>query len=354
MIVAKFGGTAVTPQNLIYLRRIVGSSHKIVVVSAVGREFVGDVKVTDMLLAYHASPSDALWQAIADKYLRLAQVNAIVADVDVLLTDARQRAARFDAPYCASLGEELSARLVAAYLDADYLEAEQVVRFAPDGQLQAQRTLDLLQKSVQSGKLYVMGGFYGGSDRHGRRTFPRGGGDISGALAAAAAGAHLYENWTDANGVCVADPTLVPDVATVDGLSYAQMRLLSQAGAEVLHPDAVLPCCDRCIPIKIGNFFRPYGPSTLISNCPSQNRLLSLAQKATVDGYVTTLLHSYPQWQILDKIARFLRSRTSQVSFFDRSATVDPSFGISFEAHVVRISSPDSILRPLYDVLVRT
>ena len=43
------------------------------------------------------------------------------------------------------------------------------------------------------------------------KTFSRGGSDITGALAAAALGADVYENWTDVSGILMADPRIVDD-----------------------------------------------------------------------------------------------------------------------------------------------
>ncbi len=43
------------------------------------------------------------------------------------------------------------------------------------------------------------------------RTFSRGGSDITGALAAAALDADVYENWTDVSGFLMADPRIVDD-----------------------------------------------------------------------------------------------------------------------------------------------
>lgn len=40
--------------------------------------------------------------------------------------------------------------------------------------------------------------------------FSRGGSDVSGALAARAAGAAVYENWTDVSVLRMTDPALVP------------------------------------------------------------------------------------------------------------------------------------------------
>lgn len=66
-----------------------------------------------------------------------------------------------------------------------------------------------------------MGGFYG-SDGMRTVTFPRGGSDISGAVAAAALNAEIYENWTDVDGFFAADPSMVFSPRLVPCLSYEQ------------------------------------------------------------------------------------------------------------------------------------
>ena len=60
-----------------------------------------------------------------------------------------------------------------------------------------------------------MAGFYGRDRAVEVRTFSRGGSDISGAIAARAAGAILYENWTDTSGILMADPRIVENPRTI-------------------------------------------------------------------------------------------------------------------------------------------
>ena len=352
MITAKFGGTAVTPRNLIHLKRVLTPFHKCVVVSAVGKEYHSDVKTTDLLIAYYNNPCDETWEKISDKYNRLVEVNGIDIDVKKLLLSARERATCYNLQYCMSLGEELSARVTAAYLKASYLEAEQVVRFC-DGKLDVEQTYRNIQSSVNGVDRVVVGGFYGGAEGGGRCTFSRGGSDVSGAIFAAATNSSLYENWTDVHGVCVANPMKVSDVETVESMSYGEMYLLSLAGAEVLHPDAVAPVEQMGIPIKIGNFFKPYGASTLVSHCPSVNKLLSIAEKQQDAKFVTTVLHSYPEWRIVKLISRFLRQNTRKLDFFSKSKEVSciKLHSLVFDGNVVRLTTDISVLNALYKCL---
>ena len=358
MITSKFGGTSVTPRNLFHLKEIITPFHNCVVVSAIGKEHYGDTKVTDLLREYYLTHSDSVWQQIADKYTRMVEYNAIDVDVNALLDDAKRRALAFDTAYCASLGEELSAKIVAAYLGAKYVEAEHVVSFHR-GKLQRVQTYTNAQKAFCGLNLGVIGGFYGGIEGSRgtsgkvRATFSRGGSDVTGAIMSAALGASLYENWTDVNGVCVANPTRVHGVATIDNMSYDEMLLLSRSGAEVLHPDAVEPVQSCGIPIKIGNFLNPNAPSTLISNCPSSSKLLSIAEKAVDGKIVTTVLHTYPQWQISAVISEFLHPYTVTSDFFDKRVEVSNLrvYGVELQPNVAVITTETSILNELYSAL---
>ena len=351
MITAKFGGTAVTPRNLTYLKQILTPYHKVVVVSAVGKEYKEDVKTTDLLREYYDTRREVLWDKIADKYRRLVEVNGIAIDIDGLLSDAKARATKFSVEYCMSLGEELSAKVVSSFLNAKYIEAEEVVRFNC-GKCDYQLTYGNIRSVLDGVSLAVVGGFYGGQTQ-GRQTFSRGGSDVTGAIFAAATDSTLYENWTDVSGVCVANPVKVANVTTVESMSYGEMRLLSLAGAEVLHPDAVAPVEEMAIPIKIGNFFNPHGRSTLISCCPSVNKLLSIAEKQVDGKFVTTVLHSYPSWQIMRLFSRFLKKNTVELRFFGSSREVSTLkvYGLDFADKIVHVTTDVSILQGLYKAL---
>ena len=361
MITAKFGGTSITARNLFHIKEILTPFHNCVVVSAIGKEHFADVKTTDLLREYYLTHSEKVWQQIADKYRRMVEVNAIKVDVEELLADAKSRALSYDVAYCTSLGEELSAKTVARYLNAQYVEAEHVVRFR-EGKLCRRLTYANAQKAFSGLNLGVIGGFYGGTDTGRttfsgqgmpRATFSRGGSDVTGAILAAALNSSLYENWTDVNGVCAANPARVHGVATIESMSYDEMLLLSRSGAEVLHPDAVAPVERKGIPIKIGNFLNPNGFSTLVSHCPSQSKLLSIAERVQNGEVVTTVLHTYPQWQIAELISDFLRSYSHSIAFFDKTTEVSNIcvHSVELQSNVARLTTDVSILNSLYAAL---
>jgi len=96
------------------------------------------------------------------------------------------------------------------------------------------------------------------------RTFSRGGSDITGALAAAALGAEVYENWTDVSGILMADPRIVDDPQPIPEVTYDELRELSYSGAQVLHEGTIFPVREKNIPLNIRNTNAPDDPGTMI------------------------------------------------------------------------------------------
>ena len=110
----------------------------------------------------------------------------------------------------------------------------------------------------------VIPGFYGAMADGSIRTFTRGGSDITGALAAAALDADVYENWTDVSGVLMADPRIVENPEPIPRVTYSELRDLSYAGAQVLHEDTIFPVAEKNIPLNIRNTNDPAHPGTVI------------------------------------------------------------------------------------------
>ncbi len=107
-------------------------------------------------------------------------------------------------------------------------------------------------------------GFYGRDAEGHVRTFSRGGSDVSGAIAARAARAALYENWTDVSGLLMADPRIVDNPRPMAEVTYAEIRELSYMGASVLHDEAMAPVREVGIPVNIRNTNEPSHPGTRI------------------------------------------------------------------------------------------
>jgi aspartate kinase len=120
-----------------------------------------------------------------------------------------------------------------------------------------------------------MAGFYGRDGNGEVKTFSRGGSDVSGAIAARAAGALLYENWTDTSGILMADPRIVDNPKTIEEITFREIREMSYMGASVFHDEAMLPLREADIPIRIKNTNRPDDAGTLITPRLSEETLSS-------------------------------------------------------------------------------
>ena len=277
-----------------------------VVVSAIGKCHPNDVKTTDLLATYYRTHDHKIWQTIANRYRKLVDVNCIDVDVDKLLHDAYARATKFSLDYCMSLGEELSAKVVAKFLGATYIEAQDVVVFGKRT-LNTRQTLARLKNATRGVNLVVIGGFYGGF-LSSRKTFSRGGSDVTASLCALATNSTLCENWTDANGVCQGNPTEIFGVKTLSHLSYEQMYTLAQAGATVRHPDAVKPLQTQGIPLVVGNFYNKDASKTLVSNNVNNQQLLCVTQRKVDGQFVVTVLHNMPQSEIFFRLKNLTKN----------------------------------------------
>lgn len=267
MITAKFGGTAITGKNLKYVGKLAWGK-RCVVVSAVGSEAVDSQKATDLLDEYYRTRSVAVWHRICAKYKRLVE-HSLIMNVDSLLADERTKIETKDHAFCLSAGERLAAKIVAEYLHASYLDAAELVVF-DNGVLNGQATSARIKQAIFGKSQVVLGGFYGGERTDSGKIclLGRGGGDVTGALVAAASGSELYENFTDTCGVRTADPNCVPKTNALPYLSYTQMSRLAVAGAKVLHCDAVLAVQECGIPIAIRSWHKPQDDCTIVSSRP--------------------------------------------------------------------------------------
>ncbi len=272
-IVCKFGGTSVADHSqFLKTRSIVAadSRRRVIVPSAPGRRPGQETKITDLFYLCHEMAEkklefDTPFTLIQERFLGIEQDAGLDIGMQVELQVVRQRIeAGATADYVASRGEYLCGLLMAAFFQAEFVDPETCIFFDKTGKLDP-RTYDALRDKMSDlSKRYILPGFYG-QDAHGNvKTFSRGGSDITGAIAARAIGAELYENWTDVSGLLMADPRIVENPAPLDEVSYREIRELSYMGASVFHDEAIAPVREVGIPINIRNTNLPDDPGTRI------------------------------------------------------------------------------------------
>ena len=176
-----------------------------------------------------------------------------------------------------SLGERLSAPLVAAALKEYGVETEAVEAtelIVTDGYHGAaepaidrtrERCEVRLRPLLQKGIVPVVTGFIGATPEGVLTTLGRGGSDYSATILGAAISADEIIIWTDVNGVLSADPRLVPEARTIPEISYREAAELAYFGAKVLHPKTLRAVIAAEIPVWIRNTFEPKNPGTKIT-----------------------------------------------------------------------------------------
>ena len=273
--VAKFGGSSVADAiQLMKIKKIIeaDSERRYIVVSAPGKRFDKDNKITDLLYLCkthmdHNLPYEQVLQVIQDRYVAAAVGLGLDIDYDQQFQKIKDKLEKGEATadYLASRGEYLNAILAAKLLGYDFVDTDKLIKFSAKGRLLAEETNEALAAELKKHERAVLPGFYGSTPDGKIKTFSRGGSDITGALVARAAGADIYENWTDVSGFLMADPRIVDNPKPIAEISYRELRELSYMGASVLHDEAIYPAKEDNIPINIRNTNRPEDPGTIIT-----------------------------------------------------------------------------------------
>lgn len=289
-IVTKFGGSSLADStHFKKVKKIIenNSNRKFVIPSAPGKRFSKDFKITDLLYLCHAHvnssiPLDDVFQLISDRYNSIVSELNLNLNLDyylnIIKTDIENGASE---DYTASRGEYLNGIILANYLDIDFIDAKDVIKFNKFGSLNINETYSLLKDKLSQHKCAVIPGFYGSDENGEIVTFSRGGSDITGALVAASINAKLYENWTDVSGFLMADPRIVNNPKKIKTITYGELRELSYMGASVLHEEAVFPVKNSGIPINIRNTNEPENEGTLIvkNETKHENTITGIAGK---------------------------------------------------------------------------
>ncbi len=271
--VTKFGGSSVADViQLNKMKNIIMSdeSRRYVVVSAPGKRYAGDNKITDLLYLCkthleHNLPYEQIFQVVCDRYMAEAVNLGVKADLAAEFADIRKKLENGGtADYIASRGEYVNAMIIAEFLGFDFVDAADMIVFDKNGVLMPEETSKRIVEILAEHEKAVIPGFYGADADGNIITFSRGGSDITGSLVAKAVKADVYENWTDVSGLLIADPRIIPDAKPIKTISYLELRELSYMGAEVLHEDSIFPVRELNIPINIRNTNEPDDEGTMI------------------------------------------------------------------------------------------
>lgn len=315
MKVVKFGGSSLaSAEQLKKVLNIVkaDADRRIVVVSAPGKRYKEDEKVTDLLIALAQAKLDGhdispLYQKVVKRYADMVSELHITEPVlqtieqhltELLAGDSSEASYFIDA--LKASGEDNNAKLVAAYfrkegVPAVYVnpkEAGLIVSDEPGNANVLDSSYERLKQLADYAEVVIFPGFFGYTQEGKVVTFSRGGSDITGAIVAKGVRAHLYENFTDVDGICVANPNLVGNPVKLEYLTYREMRELSYAGFSVFHDEALQPAFSEGIPVRVKNTNNPSAEGTLITKTVP-NTVGTVSGIASMSGFTTIYIEKY-------------------------------------------------------------
>ncbi|MGN0157293.1 MAG: aspartate kinase [Lachnospiraceae bacterium] len=284
--VVKFGGSSLaSAEQFEKVGKIIhaDTARRFVVPSAPGKRFKEDTKVTDMLYACYATAEEGKDFSTQLKEIK-KRYDEIIAGLKLDLSleeefktiekNFKEKAGK---DYAASRGEFLNGKIMAAYLQYQFIDSAEFIFFDENGDFDAEKTDKALSERLLKEKNAVVPGFYGSTPDGKVKTFSRGGSDITGSIVARAVHADIYENWTDVSGFMIADPRIIDNPEAIDTITYKELRELSYMGATVLHEDAIFPVRKEGIPINIKNTNAPEDNGTWIveSTCQKSKYVIT-------------------------------------------------------------------------------
>lgn len=280
MKVSKFGGTSVASKERI--NKVIDiinddSSRKYIVVSAPGKRFLGDSKLTDVLIQLAKTKDEQLIPQIIERFEPEFH--------DALTQNLKQRLAITDdslrSHAIMAFGEFGNAYQIAQLSNIPFVDASELLDVALDSSI-LPTSFEKITKRLQSVNRAIIPGFYGADKNGNILTLGRGSSDLTGAYIAAAMNASEYENFTD-SGVCVAHPDIIGVQDVIETMTYKELRNLSFGGFSIFHPRSMLPLIEKNIPIHIRSTANYPQPGTVVQS--SKNASHIITGIAYEDGY---------------------------------------------------------------------
>ena len=281
MILMKFGGTSLrdgaalrTVAELVRARLgqepvLVVSAHAGVtdaLVEHAWRSVQGDWDLQPLREKHHAILGDLglpldLQDTLFEELTDLSRGIALVGELSPRSQD-----------YVLSFGERMSARTVAAWLEASGIPATAVdawdaglrsdtkhgkATLVPD-EGRVRQSLDAVTG------IPVVTGFIAKDAQGNITTLGRNGSDTTAAFLGHALDAEEIQIWTDVDGVMTADPRIIQGAHRIPRMSFDEAAEIANHGGKVLHPASLGPAIEKEIPVRVLNTHRPQNEGTVI------------------------------------------------------------------------------------------
>lgn len=291
MQVFKFGGASVKDasavKNVAEIIKNFATKRLIVVVSAMGKttnaleEIVHALKLQqkehfyaalEEISTYHLAIIDALFES-KDTPIK-QEISNIIAEINQNFGKSFSDNYDYEYDQIVSLGEILSTKIVAAYLqsigfDVIWSDARRLIRTDStyrNGNVDWDETKLLIVDYTKqhTNRIIITQGFIGHTSENLTTTLGREGSDYTAAIFAYCTDAKDLTIWKDVPGMLNADPKYFQNTIKLDQISYLEAIELAYYGASVIHPKTIKPLQNKSIPLYVKSFISPTTEGTVI------------------------------------------------------------------------------------------
>ncbi|MBW2960317.1 aspartate kinase [Mesonia aestuariivivens] len=288
MKIFKFGGASIKDakgvKNVATVLQETGISHKVVIISAMGKTTNALEKViynyfenTSLLTtsiqevkAYHLQISQELFQN--QQHPVFQKIIHFFEELETFLN--RNKSPNYDFVYdqVICFGELISTTIVSEYLnfisiENNWLDARNLIKTDAtyrDAKVNWTSTEDKIQKKINKDKLYITQGFIASDAHNFTTTLGREGSDYTAGIFAYCLKAVDVTIWKDVAGVLNADPRVFKNTQLLEEISYEEAIELAFYGASVIHPKTLQPLQKREIPLFVKSFYQPKNKGTVV------------------------------------------------------------------------------------------
>ena len=299
--VFKFGGFAVSDaesvKNLLKIVGTTSSAQILIIVSAMGKT----TDALEKLCKYYVEGNEdaqeilkAIKQFHENIMIELFQTKVhpvfdeianTFVEIEWMLEDEPHPDYDFNYDQIVSIGEFLSSRIVAAYLNVnkidtkwvdarDFIHTDNTYR---EGIIDMDKTTSSMHllKNMLEKQTVITQGFIGGTSENFSTTLGREGSDYSAAIFASCLNAESLTVWKDVPGIMNADPRLFKEAVKYEELPYSEALEMAYYGATVIHPKTIKPLQNAGVPLFVRSFLFPDEMGTRIDSSAKLNTDIS-------------------------------------------------------------------------------
>lgn len=310
--VFKFGGAslrdAANIKNVAAILQKFSTENLVIVVSAMGKttnateEIVASyferdgkaIHILNDIREKHEAIMAELFDANDDVY---AQVNDTFVEIEWILEDEPHDTYDYVYDQIVSVGELLSSKIVAAYLNkvglkTTWLDARDVLKTDEtwrESVVDWQATITNAQNIIkplfptEGGQFVMTQGFIGSTKDNNTTTLGREGSDYSASIFSHCLDASGMYIWKDVPGVLSGDPRIFKNMVKLDKIRYDEAVEMTYYGATVVHPRTIQPLMAKNIPLNVRSFLDHDAPGTVISaEAPPQYPPILMAERNQV------------------------------------------------------------------------